>query len=107
MALTWTGVNSGARLYGDYPGAWGFIRWLEAAQVQMVDESRYRLKFATPEGLALTWILRTEVGKGPLVLLKLRGFTLPKTIFEENTGNNLVESGINNNDDEEEYRQNR
>ncbi|EYU14889.1 ImcF-related family protein [Photorhabdus aegyptia] len=98
VALTWTGVNTGARLYGDYPGTWGLIRWLEAAQVQMLDESRYRLRFTTPEGLPLTWVLRTEVGKGPLALLKLRGFRLPKTIFVEKTGNSLAESGINNDD---------
>uniref|UniRef100_UPI000B6BB020 type VI secretion IcmF C-terminal domain-containing protein n=1 Tax=Photorhabdus luminescens TaxID=29488 RepID=UPI000B6BB020 len=94
----WTGVNTGARLYGEYPGTWGLMRWLEAAQVQMLDESRYRLRFTMPEGLPLTWVLRTEVGKGPLALLKLRGFTLPKTIFEENRGNTLAESEINNND---------
>ncbi|MBS9426493.1 hypothetical protein, partial [Photorhabdus caribbeanensis] len=60
------------------------------------------LRFTTPEGLPLTWVLRTEVGKGPLALLKLRGFRLPKTIFVEKTGNSLAESGINNNDWEDE-----
>ncbi|MCK3668974.1 ImcF-related family protein [Photorhabdus noenieputensis] len=102
VALTWTGVNTGARLYGDYPGAWGLMRWLEAAQVKMLDESRYRLTFTTPEGLPLTWVLRTEVGKGPLALLKLRGFRLPKTIFVENTGNHLSEPERNNDDWENE-----
>ncbi|WP_350307565.1 hypothetical protein [Photorhabdus viridis] len=34
-----------------------------------------------PDGLPVTWILRTEMGSGPLALLKLRGFTLPKEIF--------------------------
>nr|AAL18454.1 unknown [Photorhabdus luminescens] len=99
VVLTWTGVNTGARLYGEYPGTWGLIRWLEAARVQMLDESRYRLGLITPEGLPLTWVLRTEVGKGPLVLLKLRGFTLPKTIFEENRGNNRPESVRKRNND--------
>ncbi|NVZ85590.1 hypothetical protein HX836_27605, partial [Pseudomonas yamanorum] len=32
-------------------------------------------------GLNLTWNLRTELGAGPLALLKLRGFTLPPQIF--------------------------
>ncbi len=29
--LTWTTVNAGARLFGDYSGTWGFIRWLSRA----------------------------------------------------------------------------
>ncbi|KOY60232.1 hypothetical protein AM629_20470, partial [Photorhabdus heterorhabditis] len=51
-----------------------------------LDESRYRLTFVAPDGLPLTWILRTEVGRGPLALLKLRGFKLPKEIFEGGSG---------------------
>jgi type VI secretion system protein ImpL len=31
--------------------------------------------------LNLTWNLRTELGAGPLALLKLRHFTLPPQIF--------------------------
>ncbi|MNL76174.1 hypothetical protein D3C87_2020970 [compost metagenome] len=34
-----------------------------------------------PDGLGLTWHLRTELGAGPLALLKLRGFKLPTQIF--------------------------
>uniref|UniRef100_UPI0036DAF7E9 hypothetical protein n=1 Tax=Photorhabdus sp. RM322S TaxID=3342825 RepID=UPI0036DAF7E9 len=77
---------------------WGLMRWLAQAKVTALDSSRYRLTLTAADGLPLTWVLRTEVGKGPLALLKLRGFRLPKTIFVENAGNNLAESGINNND---------
>jgi len=34
-----------------------------------------------PDGIDLTWHLRTELQAGPLALLKLRGFTLPSQIF--------------------------
>uniref|UniRef100_UPI000A941D30 ImcF-related family protein n=1 Tax=Photorhabdus australis TaxID=286156 RepID=UPI000A941D30 len=81
VMLTWTSVNAGARLFGDYEGNWGLLRWLERAKAERLDESRYRLTFVAPDGLPLTWILRTEVGSGPLALLKLRGFKLPKDIF--------------------------
>ncbi|WP_036774980.1 type VI secretion IcmF C-terminal domain-containing protein, partial [Photorhabdus australis] len=78
--------NTGARLFGDYEGNWGLLRWLERAKAERLDESRYRLTFVAPDGLPLTWILRTEVGSGPLALLKLRGFKLPKDIFEVRPG---------------------
>lgn len=80
--LTWTGVNSGARLYGDYQGTWGLIRWLEQAKQKKLDEGRYQLTFTTADNNpSLQWILRTELGKGPLGLLQLRNFTLPAQIF--------------------------
>lgn len=79
--LTWTGVNSGARLYGDYQGTWGLIRWLEQAKQKKLDEGRYQLTFTTMDNQSLQWILRTELGKGPLGLLQLRNFTLPAQIF--------------------------
>ncbi|WP_232832638.1 hypothetical protein [Photorhabdus sp. CRCIA-P01] len=50
----------------------------------------------------LTWVLRTEQGKGPLALLALKGFRLPKTIFVEHAGNTLPKPGRNNHDGEEE-----
>ncbi|WP_145509880.1 MULTISPECIES: ImcF-related family protein [Yersinia] len=79
--LTWTGVSSGARLYGDYQGTWGLIRWLEQAKQKKLDEGRYQLTFTTMDNQSLQWILRTELGKGPLGLLQLRNFTLPAQIF--------------------------
>ncbi|WP_271411951.1 ImcF-related family protein [Pseudomonas sp. Q1-7] len=82
-SLTWTSVRTGERLFGDYPGTWGLIRLLEQAQATPLDDngSRYRLVLAAPDGLGLTWYLRTELGAGPLALLQLRGFKLPAQIF--------------------------
>ncbi|EIK96349.1 ImcF domain-containing protein [Pseudomonas sp. M47T1] len=50
---------------------------------ELLDDSdtRLRLVLTAPDGLPLTWHLRTELGAGPLALLTLRGFTLPKQIF--------------------------
>ncbi|WP_422615850.1 type VI secretion IcmF C-terminal domain-containing protein [Photorhabdus cinerea] len=89
VMLTWASVNAGSCLFGDYQGNWGLVRWLERAKAERLDESRYRLTFVAPDGLPLTWILRTEVGRGPLALLKLRGFTLPKEIFEVTPGKEM------------------
>lgn len=82
-SLSWTSVYTGERLFGDYPGTWGLIRLLENAQVTPLDDadSRYRMVLKAPDGLKLTWHLRTELDAGPLALLKLRGFTLPRQIF--------------------------
>lgn len=82
-SLSWTSVHSGERLFGDYPGTWGLLRLLEKAQVTPLDDadSRYRVVLKAPDGLNLVWHLRTELEAGPLALLKLRGFNLPRQIF--------------------------
>ncbi|MFP1869315.1 ImcF-related family protein [Lonsdalea quercina] len=79
--LTWTSVNAGARLFGDYSGTWGFIRWLDLSKRQQLDRSQWMMNFTTPDGRTLQWVLRSQLGKGPLALLALRGFTLPDQIF--------------------------
>uniref|UniRef100_UPI0013CE4A88 type VI secretion IcmF C-terminal domain-containing protein n=1 Tax=Pseudomonas viridiflava TaxID=33069 RepID=UPI0013CE4A88 len=73
----------GERLFGEYQGTWGLIRLLEKARATPLDDgdSRYRLVLKAPDGLNLTWYLRTELDDGPLALLKLRGFRLPQQIF--------------------------
>lgn len=83
VSLSWTSVYTGERLFGDYPGTWGLIRLLEKARVTALDDgdSRYRMVLKAPDGIDLTWHLRTELDAGPLTLLKLRGFTLPQQIF--------------------------
>ncbi|MFM9489557.1 type VI secretion IcmF C-terminal domain-containing protein, partial [Pseudomonas monachiensis] len=83
VSLTWTSVQAGERLFGDYQGTWGLIRLLEQARVTTLDDgdSHYRVQLKAPDGLGLTWHLRTELGAGPLALLKLRGFKLPTQIF--------------------------
>ncbi|MCU6348714.1 ImcF-related family protein [Enterobacter quasiroggenkampii] len=79
--LTWTTVNAGARLFGDYSGTWGFIRWLGLSKHQQLDRSQWMMSFTAPDGRTLQWVLRSQLGKGPLALLDLRGFTLPDHIF--------------------------
>ncbi|UYK94426.1 type VI secretion protein VasK [Pantoea ananatis] len=79
--LTWTTVSAGARLFGDYSGTWGFIRWLEQGRREQLDHSRWMMSFTAPDGRTLQWVLRSQLGKGPLALLDLRGFTLPDQIF--------------------------
>lgn len=79
--LTWTTVNAGARLFGDYSGTWGFIRWLEQGKRQQIDRSQWMMNFTAPDGRTLQWVLRSQLGSGPLALLALRGFTLPEQIF--------------------------
>ena len=71
------------RMTDGYQGTWGLIRLLEQARVTTLDDgdSHYRLVLKAPDGLGLTWHLRTELGAGPLALLKLRGFKLPTQIF--------------------------
>ncbi|WP_387440113.1 hypothetical protein, partial [Photorhabdus sp. RM105S] len=68
------------------------------AKAEKWDESRYRLTFTMPDGLPVTWILRTEMGSGPLALLKLRGFTLPKEIFDTTPGDDPVISLVDDDD---------
>jgi type VI secretion system protein ImpL len=82
-SLTWTSVKTGERLLGDYQGTWGLIRLLEKARITPLDDgaSRYRMVLKAPDGLNLTWHLRTEMGAGPLALLTLRNFKLPSQIF--------------------------
>ena len=82
-SLTWTSVHAGERLFGDYEGTWGLIRLLEKARITPLNDSdsHYRLQLKAPDGLDLTWNLRTELGAGPLALLKLRDFELPQQIF--------------------------
>jgi len=83
--LTWTTVDAGARLFGDYSGTWGFIRWLHQGKRQQLDRSQWMMSFTAPHGQTLQWMLRAQLGKGPLALLDLRGFTLPDQIFNLDT----------------------
>lgn len=87
-SLSWTSLKGGARLFGDYSGVWGLIRLLEQAQVTSLDgsDTRFELVLKAPDDLPLTWQLQTELGRGPLAVLQLRGFTLPANIFEVGAG---------------------
>lgn len=79
--LTWTSVNTGERIYADYPGSWGFIRLLDKAQVTAADNSTYILSWKAPDAERLNVMLRTEAGAGPLAMLRLKGFRLPQQVF--------------------------
>ncbi|MNY44290.1 hypothetical protein D3C86_1793040 [compost metagenome] len=59
------------------------IRLLEKARVTPLNDSdsQFRVQLKAPDGIDLTWNLRTEMGAGPLALLKLRDFKLPAQIF--------------------------
>ncbi|MDX5631046.1 MULTISPECIES: ImcF-related family protein [unclassified Brenneria] len=83
VMLTWTSTTSGNREYANLQGPWGLIRLLEKAKVTPIDSSRYQLMWRAQDGLPLNYILRTELGKGPLALLELRDFRMPDTIFVE------------------------
>lgn len=39
------------------------------------------MSFSAPDGSRLQWVLRTQLGNGPLALLGLRSFSLPEDIF--------------------------
>jgi type VI secretion system protein ImpL len=79
--LTWTSISAGARLFGDYSGTWGFIRWLDQGKRQQLDRSQWVMSFTAPDGRTLQWVLRSQLGSGPLSLLALRNFSLPEQIF--------------------------
>ncbi|HYQ52055.1 MAG TPA: type VI secretion IcmF C-terminal domain-containing protein [Pseudomonas sp.] len=83
VSLTWTSVHTGERLFADLQGTWGLIWLLEQAQVSHLNDggSQMRVVLNAPDGIGLTWHLRTELGGGPLGLLGLRGFQLPRPIF--------------------------
>ncbi|WP_411704061.1 ImcF-related family protein [Edaphovirga cremea] len=81
VQLSWRSVNSGMRLYANNQGNWGFIRLLDKAQITPLDGSRTQLVWKTPDGNPLKFVMRSELGDGPLALLKLQGFRLPESIF--------------------------
>ncbi|WP_244306078.1 ImcF-related family protein [Paraburkholderia lacunae] len=79
--LMWEMVNAGLRQAFDATGDWAFLRLLAQAQIKPLDSSRYELTWDQPDAAPLRYLLRTQVGAGPLDLLKLRGFTMPERIF--------------------------
>ncbi|MEN5017999.1 ImcF-related family protein [Erwinia sp. Eh17-17] len=89
--LSWRSVNTGMQLYANNQGNWGLIRLLDKAQVTPLDASRSQLVWLTPEGDPLKVILRSELGEGPLALLKLRNFRLPGQIFLDEPTANVAE----------------
>lgn len=85
--LTWRSTHTGTRIYADHPGSWGLIRLLDKARITELGSNIYRVVWPTPDGLALNYQIRTELGSGPLALLELRGFRMPARIFISATQN--------------------
>lgn len=101
--LTWTTVNAGTRLFGDYSGTWGFIRWLEQGKRHPLDRSQWMMSFSAPDGRTLQWVLRSQLESGPLALLALRGLTLPDQIFTVDAAESAqaLTTGVGNSDMDE------
>jgi type VI secretion system protein ImpL len=79
--LTWQTLNAGLRQAFDSTGDWAFLRLLAKADVKQLDSTRYQLAWNDANGDPLRYVLRTQIGAGPLELLKLRGFQMPERIF--------------------------
>ncbi|MCH9298309.1 hypothetical protein, partial [Pantoea allii] len=56
--------------------------------------------FNAPDGRTLQWVLRSQLGKGPLALLELRGFTLPDQIFSVDSAVMAQTADVESSDDE-------
>lgn len=80
-SLTWQTVDVGLRQAFDATGDWAFLRLLSKADVKPLDSTRYQLAWNVANGEPLRYVLRTQLGAGPLDLLKLRGFRMPERIF--------------------------
>ncbi|MDU0950880.1 MAG: type VI secretion IcmF C-terminal domain-containing protein, partial [Klebsiella sp.] len=91
VSLSWRSVNSGMQLYANNQGNWGFIRLLDKALLTPLDASRTQLVWITSDGNPLKFVMRSELGSGPLELLKLQGFTLPNAIFNVAAGAEAIQ----------------
>lgn len=91
-ALSWMSTQSGTRQFADYTGSWGWIRLLDTAQISAYSglNSSWQVSWKAQDGRKLNYVLRTEAGEGPLVLLKLRNFVLPDTIFMATKGAEVI-----------------
>ncbi|QLK62233.1 type VI secretion protein VasK [Enterobacteriaceae bacterium Kacie_13] len=87
VALAWSpvaasGKNADAfQTYFQADGSWAWLRLLDKARVEQLDNGRYLLSWQTPTKETLSMVLRTQSGGGPLELLALRRFKLPTQIF--------------------------
>lgn len=81
VQLTWESLDAGTRIAFAANGDWAWLRLLATAQVKALDSTTYALTFNQGNGVPLHYDLKTQVGAGPLDLLKLRGFKMPQRIF--------------------------
>lgn len=80
--INWSSNETGQQLYEYYSGDWAWIRLLESATIRQIDSGRYEIIWRLPNRGKLKYILRSQSGEGPLILLKLRDFSLPENVFE-------------------------
>ena len=81
--IEWQTEQGGLRSAMDAQGRFGLIRLLERAKTSQQDNARYLVTWAPDAGtgIALRVQLRSDVGAGPLDVLRLRHFALPTRIF--------------------------
>ncbi|QKM49437.1 hypothetical protein B7760_03495 [Burkholderia glumae] len=79
--LTWQTLDAGLRQAFDSTGDWAFLRLLAKADMKQLDSTRYQVTWNTANAEPLSYVMRTQIGAGPLELLKLRGFRMPERIF--------------------------
>jgi type VI secretion system protein ImpL len=84
-SLVWQTLDATPRSAFNASGDWAFLRLLARAQVKPLDSTRYALTWQEPDAEPLRYVLRTQVGEGPLALLQLRGFTMPERVFKVKT----------------------
>lgn len=68
-----------------FEGPWALLRLLGEADRKQIDNSRWLISWKTNRGHPVSLLMRTASDDGPLDLLKLRGFTLPETVFSPHT----------------------
>lgn len=111
--IQWQTEQAGTNKSYEYTGRWGLVRMLERARVEPIDSATVQLTWqavsdarptqtkpdhdeqvdrepmaAAPSTMTypVRYLMRTEVGSGPLELLALRGFVLPERIFINGPG---------------------
>ena len=79
------------------------VRWLEQGKRHPLDRSQWMMSFSAPDGRTLQWVLRSQLGSGPLALLALRGLTLPDQIFTVDAAESaqVLTTGVGNSDMDE------
>jgi len=79
--LTWESLTAGTRVAFSAVGDWAFLRLLGTANIKPLDSMNYALTLNHDNDYPLHYVMKTQVGAGPLDLLKLRGFKMPQRVF--------------------------
>lgn len=80
--LSWTQEKTGVSRHITFKGDWGFLRLLEMAKIEQLEENLYILTFSVEDGFILQYKLKTEYLGGPLEFLKAKTFKMPKNIID-------------------------